>query len=266
MNNFNAFIDDLPLWSAPFGLKLLETLKFQKNINVLDIGCGEGFPLIEIAARFGKSSRFFGLDPLAQPMERMIFKKQLYKLPTVYGVQGVAESLPFADQCFHLIVSNNGVNNVKDLKQTLNECKRVIKSRGQMVIAMNTEQTMKEFYNIFETVLKKESLLTSLAKTKDQIRKKRLPRKDFLFLLNVTGFEVKQIIHDKFTMSFADGTTLLDHYLIRNFFLNEWKKLVDSNKRQSVFDQIENCLNDIAYKKGFVSLTIPYFILDCHAK
>ncbi|MBU1344941.1 MAG: hypothetical protein KKE44_14360 [Proteobacteria bacterium] len=69
MNDFNVFMDDLPLWSAPFGLTLLDTLKFKKNINVLDIGCGEGFPLIEIAARFGETSRFFGLDPLAKPFD-----------------------------------------------------------------------------------------------------------------------------------------------------------------------------------------------------
>ncbi len=67
MNDFNVFMDELPLWSAPFGLALLDTLRFRKHATVLDIGCGEGFPVIEIASRFGPTCQCIGLDPLFRP-------------------------------------------------------------------------------------------------------------------------------------------------------------------------------------------------------
>ena len=41
--------DDLPLWSAPFGLTLLDTVRMKKHINVLDLGSGSGFPMLELA-------------------------------------------------------------------------------------------------------------------------------------------------------------------------------------------------------------------------
>ena len=44
-------IDELSLWAAPFGLKLLETIKLKKNITALDIGFGLGFPLLEVGDR-----------------------------------------------------------------------------------------------------------------------------------------------------------------------------------------------------------------------
>jgi len=58
-----SVIDELPLWSAPFGLRLLDTIKLKPRINALDIGCGLGFPLIEVAQRLGTSSKVFGIDP-----------------------------------------------------------------------------------------------------------------------------------------------------------------------------------------------------------
>jgi len=39
-----------------------------------------------------------------------------------------------------------------------------------------------------------------------------------------------------------------------------------SDKVKSVFDRIEDWLNDRAIEYGHVSLTIPYIILDCRAK
>jgi len=265
LNDFNTFIDDLPLWSAPFGLRLLDCLKIRRNVNVLDIGCGEGFPIIEIAARFGKTGKFFGLDPLRKPLKRMELKRKLYQLPTIQAVQAYAEFLPFRISYFDLIVSNNGINNVTNLKQTLKECRRTIKPSGQMVIAVNSEQTMKEFYVLFQMVLGEITNQTK-GKIVSQIRSKRRSEKEWCTLLKEYGFGVKTVLNDQFTMSFSDGTALMEHYLIRQFFLPGWKSLVEVRKRPAVFQRIETELNQLALKKGKVSLTIPYVVLDCQAK
>jgi SAM-dependent methyltransferase len=64
-----SVIDDIPLWSAPFGLALLNTIKLAKGVSVLDFGCGLGFPLIEIAERLGESSKVYGIDPWGQALD-----------------------------------------------------------------------------------------------------------------------------------------------------------------------------------------------------
>jgi len=262
VNDFNVFMDELPLWSAPFGLKLLDILRFRKHVTVLDIGCGEGFPIIEIASRFGETSRCIGLDPLAGPLKRLGHKKQVYGLPGVHAVQGAAEALPFADRSVDLVVSNNGTNNVADVHQTFRECRRVMKPEGQLVIAVNTEQTMSEFYQVFEAVLLEQGLADSMAKIKDQIRGKRLSGEELESVLHACGFAVRQVIEDQFSMRFADGTTLFGHYLIRNFFLEGWKSLVPPDMQEKIFSRIEARLNRTAGEKGHVSLTIPYMVLD----
>jgi arsenite methyltransferase len=262
VNDFNVFMDELPLWSAPFGLKLLDILRFRKHVTVLDIGCGEGFPIIEIASRFGETSRCIGLDTLAGPLKRLAYKKRVYSLPGVCPVQGIAEALPFADRSVDLVVSNNGTNNVADIHKTFKECRRVIKPGGQLVIAVNTEQTMTEFYQLFEAVLLEQGLAESMAKIKGQIRRKRLSRKELESVLLACGFAVRQVIEDRFSMRFVDGTTLFGHYLIRNFFLDGWKSLVPMDMQDKLFSRIEARLNQTAREKGYVSLTIPFMVLD----
>ena len=46
-----SVIDDMPLWSAPFGFMLLDRIPFEPGMTVLDVGFGTGFPLLEIAQR-----------------------------------------------------------------------------------------------------------------------------------------------------------------------------------------------------------------------
>ncbi|MCW8961437.1 MAG: hypothetical protein OQK29_07725 [Ignavibacteriaceae bacterium] len=58
-----SVIDELPLWSAPFGLRLLDKINYRKNITALDIGSGLGFPLLEVAMRLGDSCKVYGIDP-----------------------------------------------------------------------------------------------------------------------------------------------------------------------------------------------------------
>ena len=62
--------DELPLWSAPFGLMLLDQVKLNPGMTVLDIGFGTGFPVIELEQRPGNSSAVYGIDPWTAAAER----------------------------------------------------------------------------------------------------------------------------------------------------------------------------------------------------
>jgi arsenite methyltransferase len=60
---FVSTFDEAPLWSASFGLLLLKHLELKKGITVLDLGCGTGFPLMDLAARLGNDAKLYGIDP-----------------------------------------------------------------------------------------------------------------------------------------------------------------------------------------------------------
>lgn len=99
-----SVIDDLPLWSATFGLRLLDTIELNKNINALDVGCGLGFPLIEIEERLGNTCNVYGIDPWELALERVRLKMKVYDITNVKLIHAYAEKMPFENDFFDLIV------------------------------------------------------------------------------------------------------------------------------------------------------------------
>ena len=51
-------------------------------------------------------------------------------------------------------------------------------------------------------------------------------------------------------MKFSKAETMLNHYLICNFFLNGWKQVVNEDMIETVFDQIETRFDAIAMEQG----------------
>ena len=258
-----SVIDELPLWSAPFGLKLLDTIKLSHNIKALDIGCGLGFPVIELAQRLGDTSKVFGIDPWEKAIERTLFKIKKYGINNVEIIKGIAEELPFEDSFFDLIVSNNGINNVQNMELALSECARVSKPNAQFVITLNLEETMKEFYQVFRVVLKNNKLNNKIIEMKDQIYSKRKPLSEIKELLHSVRFKIIDIHHDKFYLRFVDGLTMFNHSLIKYWFLDGWKSILDSIHLEKIFNEVETKLNDITKEKGEIQLTVPFVTIDC---
>jgi ubiquinone/menaquinone biosynthesis C-methylase UbiE len=257
-----SVIDELPLWSAPFGLKLLDTIELKRNINALDIGCGLGFPLIEIAQRLGASCKVFGIDPWERAIERSNLKLKIYNIRNVTVIKGVAEKLPFEDDFFDLVVSNNGINNVDDIKASLSECYRVSKPNAQFTITLNLPDTMTEFYDIFEETLTRNGLREEVTKMKDQIYSKRRPLSETKSLLDKAGFNIRSIQQDSFQIGFVDGTAMFDHSLIKYWFIDGWKSVLSLDDLENIFAQLEDRLDVIAKEKGAIYLTIPFVTID----
>lgn len=80
-----AAFDELSLWSAPFGLKLLDVVVLRPGIVALDVGCGTGFPLVELGQRLGPSAHVHGVDPWGTALARARDKLEVYGVSNVEG-------------------------------------------------------------------------------------------------------------------------------------------------------------------------------------
>ena len=258
--------DELPLWSAPFGLKLLDNIDYKKNISVLDIGSGSGFPLTEIAMRLGNSCTVYGIDTWTEAMERIRRKLAYYNIDNVNLIEGVAEKIPLADNSVDLITSNNGLNNVADIEQVISECSRIIKPGGQFIQTMNLDKTMFEFYYVMEDVLAELKLYKQIEDMHKHITEKRPAVDLFTEIMQECGFTVRSIEHDQFNYKFVDGTALLNHYFIRLAFMGSWIALLTQNRVSEIFGMVESALNKQADILGGIKLSIPYVLIDAIKK
>lgn len=255
--------DELPFWSAPFGLRLLEQIHLKKNIKALDIGFGAGFPLTELAMRLGKSCTVYGIDPWEAAVVRAEEKLKHYGITHVQIIRGVAEEIPLDDGSIDLIVSNNGINNVTDLGRVLAECSRVMRVNGQFVLSVNLDTTMIEFYSVMEQALSDLGMKETITKIGNHIYGKRKPLRELETLLKQNGFAVRNRVEDKFVYQFVDGTTLFQHFFMRLAFLPSWQSIVPAERRIQVFERIEASLNEQALITGKCNLSVPFVVIDC---
>ena len=266
LNRSVGLLDELPLWSAPFGLKLLDYIDYKPGLTALDIGFGTGFPLTELAMRLGKSSTVYGIDPWKEAVERVREKIEFYDIHTIRILEGYAESIPLDNHSVDLIVSNNGLNNVTDLSQVLSECSRIIKPGGQLVFTLNLDTTMIEFYTQLETVLLEMNLPDSIESMHRHISQKRPPLDHLLPMITRHDFIIKDMEHDQFNYRFADGSAMLNHYFIRLAFMDCWIGLIPQELVEPIFDRIESRLNQLSRIEGRITLSIPFILINAVQK
>src|SRR6266581_6865469 len=80
---FGEWYDELPLWSAPFGLLLLDRVSMKSGRTILDVGAGTGFLTLELAQRCGPTSKVIAVDPWKAGMNRLRKKIEHLNLTNV---------------------------------------------------------------------------------------------------------------------------------------------------------------------------------------
>lgn len=256
----NTF-DELPLWSASFGLLLLKHLELRPNMKVIDIGSGAGFPLLELAGRLGNSCQLYGLDPWANANNRARQKITDYGLSNVEIMACSAEKIPFENDTIDLIVSNLGINNFSQPALVFDECCRVLKPNGTLALTSNLTGHWKEFYRIFETTLnqlQKTHLLDILKK--DEAHRGTI--QSIAGLFTKSGFKVSRFYEETFEMKFVDGTAFLNHHFVKLGWLTTWMAIFPKNELAEIFGQLEHNLNLYARESGGLKLTVPMAYIE----
>ena len=256
-----SLIDEVSLWSSYFGRLLLEELRLHPGLRLLDLGCGSGFPLLELAQRLGGSSRVVGIDPSAAAVRRARWKADQLGLGPVGIVEGDGARMPFPPATFDVIVSNLGVNNFERPEAVFAECGRVTRPGGCLALTTNPAGHLQEFYELFAATLIELGLRDRLPVLDEHIAH-RLTADRIETLLRGAGFASFRRRAESFRMRYLDGTAFFNHFLTRIGFLDGWKSVLEPGQHDAVFSRMESVLNRRAAAEGPLAMTVPMVYLE----
>jgi len=265
-NDFNtpeaaSSFDETSFWCARFGALLFRHLELRRGISILDVGCGTGFPLFELANAYGPSCQVTGVDVWTEALERARAKLRVQGLPNVTIVEADAAAMPFPDAQFDLITCNLGLNNFADPAAVLAECFRVAKLGGRVVFTTNIRGHMAEFYTLFrETLLERDN--AEYLERLEQNEAHRGTKDSLCALLEQAGFTISRTIEDSFHLRYLNGTAFFNHWLVKTGFLDGWRGVVNAEDEAEVFARLEARLNERAARDGDLRVTVPMLYLE----
>jgi ubiquinone/menaquinone biosynthesis C-methylase UbiE len=125
-----AFIMARETWSQ--NLRVMDALDIDESDHILDVGCGHGRGLTELAAR-AQNGRIIGADPSELMVEIAARRnRRLIESGRVEVVPAAVESLPFPDGSFDKVLCVHVLYFWKDIDASLREVARVLKPGGRL--------------------------------------------------------------------------------------------------------------------------------------
>lgn len=111
--------------------RLAERLADFPLAHVLDMGCGAGHASFAAAGQVTKVTAY---DLSSQMLDVVAQAAKDKGFANIATQQGYAESLPFTDASFDVVISRYSAHHWHDVGQALREVKRVLKPGGVMII------------------------------------------------------------------------------------------------------------------------------------
>ena len=248
--------DELPLWSAPFGLALLDRLPLADGLTWLDVGAGTGFLSIEIAERCGPATRVYAVEPWEAAADRLVRKIEHRGTAGVSVVRCPIERIDLPAESVDVAVVSLGLNNFDDPDAALASVARLLRRGGELHLSTNPTGHFAELYEELEAALREVAGEAAVANLERHVAH-RGTRESIEAAISAAGLEPVDFEERTHRMRFASGAAFLRHYFIRLGFLESWTRLADEAAWAEVAPVLERRLDERAAREGGLTLTVP---------
>jgi ubiquinone/menaquinone biosynthesis C-methylase UbiE len=140
-----------------FGRWTLERLTWQGDERVLDMGCARGDLIREMARQADGWGILVGFDLSPGMVAKGM---QLAKALPVHFFVGDAQSLPFPDGLFDVVMARHMLYHVPDIERAVAEAARVLRRGGYFLATTNSARTMPEYEALRQQASERFSALT----------------------------------------------------------------------------------------------------------
>lgn len=249
-----SIYDEVSLWAAPFAISLLEHIPMLSSGNVLDLGFGTGFPLIELAQRYGTNTKIIGIDFWDEAIARAKTKQETLGLTNIEIIHSSLEKIDFEPESFDLICSNLGINNFDNKWENFQRVALFLKPNGDLVFTTNDQRTFQELYALFIESMIELGLDSApfLQEMRDRSGYEEILERTKE--INLRLFFYKEEIR---SLRFSCASALFDYGIIRIAFRHSWEERIGSKDFEKVFEIVKEKIALYIQIHGAFKLTIP---------
>lgn len=256
----------LPIWSQRFGRMLLRGLEVPHKAMVLDVGCGTGYPCLEILKRMDDQGRIIAIDPIG-PLLDVARKKAGDRAGKriFFRTEPPVAKLAFADEVYDLVVSNLGLLLLDEPAKAIQEFARVTKPKGRVIVTLPLAGTYAEFFDIYREVLTKNDKDELLLRLEHLIA--QIPDIDEVTgWFDRAGLAEVDVEVDQFSLLFKSSREFFFAPVIEFGPLSAWKEVAGKGEEmQEIFWHIKEAIDayfgdrafEITVKAGCIRAARP---------
>jgi ubiquinone/menaquinone biosynthesis C-methylase UbiE len=215
----------LPIWSSRFGKLMLHELALPPKAMVLDVGCGTGYPSLEILRRMDDAGRIIAIDSSSPMLDEARTKAgPLSGKRIFFRSENASTKLTFTDDVYDLTVSNAGLQEFEDPEAAIKEFARVTKPEGRVVVTLPLAGTWGEFFDIFREVLIKQDRQDAIDRL-DAYLTRFPPLEQAVAWFEDAGLTDVESEYETFTLLFRSSREFFFAPIVEYGPLSDWKQI-----------------------------------------
>jgi ubiquinone/menaquinone biosynthesis C-methylase UbiE len=226
----------LPIWSGKFGRMLMRDLTLPPKAMVLDVGCGTGYPSLDLLRKMDDQGRIIAIDSSSPMLDEARAKAgPLSGKRIFFRSESAMPKLSFTDDVYDLVVCNASLQEFEDPESAIRDFARVAKPNGRVVVTLPLAGTYGEFFDIFREVLVKQDRQDAIDRL-DAYLTRFPPLEQAQAWFEDAGLTDVRADYETYTLLFKSSREFFFAPIIEYGPLSEWKTIAGKGEQmQKVF-------------------------------